>query len=210
MKMSYSTFRKVSFLAAMVYFTAGYLSISWYSSTRTLFVSVSFPFENEIPFIPAFIFGYLLVYFCLLGLFFLVQKELLFKKTIAAFFLLTTIHFVFFLLTPVQMFLRPVVINPTGFVDMFVKFYYWIDMPYNCFPSLHVAYTLMGVPILWNYKRDWAYIYLLSTIIVAISVVLVKQHYILDTVGGLITPFIVWWTVCRKFRMLASKRCAKL
>ena len=84
-----------------------------------------------------------------------------------------------------------------GFLNTLVKLNYSADLPYNCFPSLHVAYAFIGALVLWNYKRTWAYTYLACAIIVAISVVLVKQHYILDVVGGFITPFIAYYLACK-------------
>lgn len=93
--------------------------------------------------------------------------------------------------------LRPVMPEDGPIINALVRLYYWVDMPYNCFPSLHVAYTLIGVFLLWSYKRLWSYIYLIATIIVGLSVVLVRQHYIMDVVGGVGTTTLVYLVVSR-------------
>lgn len=191
--MTFNNYKRVWFVLTIIYFTVGYLAIAWFNDTRSYYFDVGLNFERNIPFVPPFIFGYLLVYFSVLGLYFLITEEPIFKRAIRAFFALTTLHYIFFLATPVQMLLRPDVVGETGFSNLFVRFYYWLDKPYNCFPSLHVAYTLLGTIVLWDYKRGWSYLYLVSTIVVSVSVVLVKQHYISDVIGGLITPFLVWW-----------------
>lgn len=191
-QMEFAKFKKLSFVITILYFTLGYLSINWLMSFRATTYDIMLPFEQKIPFIPVFILGYLLVYFTVLGLYFLIKDEKLFKKSIYAFLLMTTLHYAFFLLLPVRMVLRPALIPTDGAMNELVRLYYIMDAPQNCFPSLHVAYTFLGVLLFWNYKRAWAYIYVLCTIVVALSVIFVKQHYIMDVVGGLITPVIVY------------------
>jgi len=78
-------------------------------------------------------------------------------------------------------------IYPTTFprVDSspFLRF---IDTPANCFPSLHVALACIAA---WSLRADgvrWAPFGAFWAVSIAVSTVLVKQHYAVDLVGGLL------------------------
>lgn len=204
MKFAFKTRKQIWFLTIIAYFTVGYLTINWFNSERTSFYDIGFLFEAGIPFVPIFIFGYLLVYLTIGGLYFLIDDEVMFKRAVWAFIMLITIHFIFFVLIPVRMDLRPVVVEDSV-VNSFVKFYYWLDMPQNCFPSLHVAFPFLGALLLWKQKRMWSWIYIIATIIISISVILIKQHYILDVIGGYVTPLLVCMPVNPKPKAQSSK-----
>lgn len=193
MAISYKNYRRIWFTITISYFAVGYLFLNWINSRRAFYYNFGFSFEENIPFVPYFIFGYSIDYLSVIVIYFLVTKKDRFTKMVKSYLLLTTIHFFFFVFVPVKMFIRPEVITDGGFLGAIVRFYYWMDMPYNCFPSLHVAYMLLGTLVLWNYKRTWAYIYYIGMLIVSVSVVFVKQHYVLDVVAGWITPFPVYW-----------------
>jgi membrane-associated phospholipid phosphatase len=193
MAVSYKTYRRIWVFLVLAYFSSGYLIANWINGVRTYYFNVAFSFEDKIPFIPAFIFGYSLDYLSVLLIFFLVTEELRFKKMIKSYLFLTTLHIFFFILIPVKMSMRPVIPVESGFLEELVKFYYWMDAPYNCFPSLHVGYMFLGTLVLWNYKRTWSYIYIVTTLLVSVSVILVKQHYILDVVGAYATSSFVYW-----------------
>lgn len=199
MPLSFKAYKRIWFLLAALYFAFGYLILNWLNTSRAHYYDFSLSFEEKIPLIPAFILGYLLVYLSMLGLYFLITDKPIFKKVVVSFFLITTIHYLFFILLPVKMGLRPEALQRTGIIDELVRLYYIIDKPYNCFPSLHVAYAFLGTLILWNYKRKWGYIYLAATIIISVSVVLVKQHYILDVAGGYATTALVYILVGGRF-----------
>lgn len=191
----FKTYKRVWFLLCIAYFAGGYLLLNWLSQTRPRYYNVGFSFEQDIPFIGYFIFGYLLIYVCVVGIYFLINDEEVFKRAVKMFFALTTLHFIFFIVLPVKMMLRPEVPPEDGIIGEIVKLYYFIDRPYNCFPSLHVAYTFLGTLLLWNYKRGWAYLYLAATIIVSVSVVLVKQHYMIDVLSSFVTTAFIYWLI---------------
>lgn len=187
MKLSFKNYRRVTFVLASLYFILGYLLINWINSQRAISFNVSFRFETNIPFIPIFILGYGIVYLSVLGLYFIIRDEREYKRTIIALFMLVTIHYIFFLLIPVKMTMRPEFNASSSLMLFITKTYYTIDKPFNCFPSLHVSYTFLGAFLLYNYKRLWSYFYFILAIIVAVSVILVKQHYVADVVVGIIT-----------------------
>jgi membrane-associated phospholipid phosphatase len=64
------------------------------------------------------------------------------------------------------------------------RFYYYIDAPYNLFPSLHVTYPTLATLVSWRNHKIMRWVFAAMAVVVAVSVVLVKQHYIADVVAG--------------------------
>jgi len=180
------------FVSIVAYFIVGYLGINAINMHRSYYFDVGLPFEAGIPFIPFFITGYTSVYLAIFLLYFLLKDYDIFKKGMLFFFLLSTSHFILFLVLPVKM-NRPDMSNSTSVMGMLTHYYYLIDNPVNCFPSLHVAYPLGGTVLLWNYKRNWSYVMAFLTLFIAVSVLLVKQHYLLDVAFAAATTFVCWW-----------------
>lgn len=174
------------FLFMVGYFTAGYLAINWFSQARTHFFDVSFAFEDAIPFIPEFIFGYLLVYLSVLMIYLIVDDMEDWRRGITAFIAATTLAYIFFLAFPVKMETRPEIWQVAGnsLSAAVTRFYYYIDAPYNLFPSLHVTYPTLAFLVAWRNHRTMRWVFLAMAIAVAVSVVMVKQHYVADVVAG--------------------------
>lgn len=200
MTLSFKAYKRIWFPAAVTYFAAGYLLCNRLNSYRLNYFDVGYSFEAATPFIPYFIFAYILVYLSMIGLYFLIDEESQFKLAIKSFFALTTLHYLIFILVPVKMTLRPFLPVSDDLINHLVKFFYWLDLPYNCFPSLHVAYAFLSALILWDYKRKWAYVYLLITIVVSVSVVLLKQHYLLDVLAAYISTIFIFRICLGKFK----------
>lgn len=185
--------RRSWFVLAVGYFAAGYLAVNWISQFRSYYIDVSLPVDYSIPFIPVFIFGYTLVYLSMLLLYFTMKDMQEFRRAIITVLLVTTVHYIFFLLLPVKInFFRPDISTVGGFWIEATKFYYFIDKPYNCFPSLHVAYSTLAVMCSWRNHHLMRIIFLVMAVIVAISVVFVKQHYILDVVTGAMSGILLY------------------
>ena len=182
--------KRLWFVVLVAYFIFGYISLGNLNMHRIHYFDVSLPFESKIPFIPFFIIGYTSVYLALILVYVLIDDYKLFKRAIFFFVAVSTIHFLFFWFMPVKM-IRPDMTAASGIMSVITKYYYLIDNPTNCFPSLHVAYPLVGTTVMWNYKRMWGYLMLFLTALIAISVILVKQHYIMDVIGATIVVFFV-------------------
>ena len=171
------------FVLIVSYFIFGYMPLNWISQYRVRFFDVSLPFEQHIPFIPVFIFGYLLVYLSLVYTHYVINDIGSYRRAMVSFVLTITACYLFFIFFPVRA-TRPDLSNATGFCVEVTKFYYFIDKPYNLFPSLHVAYPMLGTLLTWRHHHIARIILALATVVTAVSVVLVKQHYIMDVIAG--------------------------
>ena len=171
-------------LGLIAYFVFGYLPIADWNAARGLYHVLGFAWEERIPFLAPFILGYSLVYGSVLYIYWIIPSWAIFKKMAWGFFWVTTIHYVFFVLLPVKMIWRPEIIEVHNFFDGLARFIFSLDNTYNCFPSLHVAYPALAAVLAWRFvpKHRWLLVGL--TLLTAISVVLVKQHYIVDALAG--------------------------
>lgn len=186
--------KRAWFGLAVLYFMSGYLGCNtWLEYNASHFHTLDLPLERLIPLMPAFIFGYLLIYVCLVLLYYLFDDYRRFKFTMGAFLWITTLHYAIFFLYPVRMVYRPDLTGTPGWINQLTAWYFTLDYPNNCFPSLHVAYPFLGALALWNYKRGWAWAFAVMTLIIAASVVMVKQHYILDAAGAIAVTGIGYW-----------------
>lgn len=186
----YSVTRKTLGLILLVaFYTVGYLGINRINDFRNHYYDVSLWFEKDIPFVPYMIIGYSFVFLLVAILFLIIDNMPDFWDMCIRFFNMSLLCFIIFLIFPVRMDLRPEVIMTNDWISQLVCFYFWIDHPYNLFPSMHLSasffcafYCMRRGPVIGT-------ITMIMAVIVGISVVLLKQHYIMDVVAG----FIVGW-----------------
>lgn len=191
------------FLFLIGYFVIGYLPLNWFNESRSYYYTVAFPFERDLPFIPAFILGYLVVYGSIVILYFLVDTIGLWRRAVVAHLILMTVCYVVFFAFPVRMIERPAVddIVVRSLIDVFARTYFIIDRPYNLMPSLHAAFPMLGTLLVWHRRPVGRYVLMTTTIITCVSVVLVKQHYIMDVVVGLAAAALAYVTARKTERI---------
>ena len=184
--------KNLLFFIFSTYYLGGYTVVNALTAHRPDLHHLGFQFEQSLPFVPVLILVYLLN-FALLALTYLVIDDLAyFKRTIKAFFILVTFHFLIFLIYPVEYTLRPAVHYEAGWVEKIVSFYYWVDLPYNCFPSMHISNAFLVGFLLNRYRPGWGKILFPVSVLLAISVVLVKQHYVVDVLAGFVVGYAVF------------------
>ena len=186
-KRPYSSVKKMFFVVLyFTYYVAGYGYLNFINARRGINHTLAFSFEESIPLIPEFVFGYFLVVLVVIIAVLAIDSMELLKQSLIAFFLLTTISLVIFYIFPVKMVWRPEILPNNSISSRVLLFTYWIDEPYNLFPSLHVSTAFLSSWISYRVHRLTGVLCLIASFIVAVSVILVKQHYITDVVGGLI------------------------
>jgi membrane-associated phospholipid phosphatase len=186
----YSVTRKTLGLILLVSFYAvGYLGINRINEYRDHYYNVSLWFEKYIPFVPSAIIGYSLVFVLVALLFLVIDNMPDFWDMCLRFFNMSLLCFVIFLIFPVRMDLRPEVTMANDWITQLVCFYFWIDHPYNLFPSMHLSASFFAAFYCMRKGRIIGWIAMIMAMIVGVSVVLLKQHYIMDIVAG----FTVAW-----------------
>lgn len=193
-----STSRRILVLLAFfVYFIVSYKSVQYVVLTYLQPVPLVLPGEDQIPFFPSLLLVYGSLYIVPTFLVFWIEKPGQLYKAVKAFFVMTLIHFAVFLVFPVKYTLRPHLPNESGGIVMdLLAMLYSVDAPTNNFPSLHVSFAFLTYFLVQRYRPSAARAVLILSIAVAISTVLIKQHYVLDVVAAilltiLVKPFLV-------------------
>lgn len=197
----YSVTRKTLGLILLVsFYTVGYLSINRLNDYRIHYYDVSLWFEKDIPFVPAAIIGYSFVFLLVAILYLIIDNMQDFWDMFIRFSNMILLCFIIFLIFPVRMDLRPDVSMASDWITELVCFYFWIDHPYNLFPSMHLSASFFSAFYCMRKGPIIGWITMIMAMIVGVSVVLLKQHYIMDVVAG----FIVAW-FCSFFSMKKIK-----
>lgn len=187
---TYSVTRKtLGMILLVTFYTAGYLGINRINDYRNHYYDVSLWFEKDIPFVPYMIIGYSFVFVLVAILFLIIDNMPDFWDMCLRFFNMSLLCFIIFLIFPVRMNLRPEVSMTNNWITEIVRFYFWIDHPYNLFPSMHLSASFFSAFYCMRRGPVIGSITMIMAIIVSVSVVLLKQHYIMDVVAG----FIVGW-----------------
>jgi hypothetical protein len=75
---------------------------------------------------------------------------------------------------------------------------YGADRPWNCFPSLHVAMSLLAALTVLEVHRIRGMLILLLTFLIALSTILIKQHYVLDVVAAMLLTVTIYFVYIRR------------
>lgn len=193
-------------LGALLYvqFILVYGSANWLASRREEFYRLYFSWEQTTPFIPQFAYVYLsLSMFLLLPLFCLTENRL--RAWAKANMVMTFIAGACFVALPAQL----AVARSDAVREQHVVYHllYSLDLPHNLFPSLHVAYAtlalLVMLPLIW--RRMVGYGILIWWGLLLLSVLLTRQHHLVDIVGGLVLALACYGVVYLK--QPVPKRC---
>jgi len=178
-------------LSNLAFHIAGYLGVNQLTHDRGVNYSVALPLDAHIPFLSFFSPFYAIVYFVPVISFFICWKNYeLIKAAWKAFMFAGSVCLLCFYFYPVAFQLRQPLQPPYGFFEEIVRFFYWIDTPYNCFPSMHVALAFVSVQMIERYSpRLYPWFFSLA-IVITFSTFFVKQHYIMDAVGGIFLAYL--------------------
>jgi membrane-associated phospholipid phosphatase len=167
-----------------VYFAAGLRPVAG--------ASLGIPLDHWIPFHAAAVYVYASAYPMVLGPLFLVRDPDLFRRTWLGYALCIGVCGVFFVAWPVgsaAIRVDPSSIAPGTFSIWGVHLLYALDPPRNCFPSLHLALAATGALAVARASRAAGAIAVAWLAALAVSVLVVKQHYVVDAAAGIALGF---------------------
>jgi membrane-associated phospholipid phosphatase len=105
------------------------------------------------------------------------------RRTVLAYVSIVVISYVGFLVYPTRA-PRPADVIGDDFFAWSLRQLYDFDPPFNCFPSLHVAYSFLAALSAWTVHRGLGLTALVWAALIAISTLYTKQHYVLDVFAG--------------------------
>ena len=144
--------------------------------------------DDMIPFIPYFVIFYFLwyIFLFLIPLLILKYDKKVFDKYILVSVVYTLLEVIIFILLPTTMNRADFIVNnmSTFLVDLAYK----VDYPVrNLFPSAHCAFALLFIMATLDLKKlniKYKLLIIISSILIILSTVFVKQHVIVDFIGA--------------------------
>jgi membrane-associated phospholipid phosphatase len=170
----------------VVLFVGGYYAIGLSqdpATARPLLTRI----DLALPYAPAWMFVYGGVYTALMLPVFIVKDRRLFRHVSLAYCFTLVVSFATFLAFPVTTKgFRPEVetLDTSVFWQWGAALNYTLDPPLNSFPSLHVATMTLATLIALRVDRLMGALAVVIAIFIALSTMLVKQHYVADVVAG--------------------------
>jgi len=158
-------------------------------------VSLRTPLDEAIPLQPGWMWLYAGVYTASLYPLFTIRCQRLFRRMILSYLAVNVVCIAVWLVFPVtSVGLRadPASLDPTRFAEWGLRTNYALDPPLNCFPSLHLAIVLLAALSALRADRRWGAIGLVFAAGVAYAICAVKQHYVLDGLGGAVLAAVLY------------------
>src|SRR5262245_20460590 len=188
--------RRYRFAATYVLLLASFVAAYRLSNRFPLRTPVELPMsavDAALPFVPALLpvyVAYLPFYFWSVAR---SRSDAEVNRIFYGSYLQLALSLPFFLLLPVT-FPRGLFYDGAtfGWADIFWR---WFDAPNNCFPSLHASNCLLLMQFNWHRPQRWLHTALGAAIIA--STVLVKQHYVVDVLGGVVVYAVTRWALNR-------------
>jgi membrane-associated phospholipid phosphatase len=177
-----------------------YLFIPQLTGGRTAHVP-ALSLDARIPQQPAWVlvYGALYLFLILLPVFVVRQEELI-RRTVFAYLAVWIAAYVCFFLYPTVAPRSGDAVVGDGFAAWGLRFLYASDPPYNCFPSLHVAHSFVSALSTYRVHRGLGIVASIFALMVGVSTLFTRQHYILDVIAGIFLAFAAYAVFLRKTR----------
>jgi membrane-associated phospholipid phosphatase len=159
--------------------------------------------DARIPYIPVFVLPYLFTWGYagfIIGytLIFRIFDHLLFRYFYLSFLLLTCLECLLWLLFPAKISIRvqPEVLALHGWLGELTAYVYHRATPWNVFPSAHIAFAYAT----WLFSAHFAkqghrWLFLVLFLLICLSVLFIKNHFLLDILGGMILGQLIYRAV---------------
>ncbi len=129
---------------------------------------------------------------------FIVRDERQIRRTFFTYLIVWLTAYACFLVYPTVA-PRPPQVAGSGFVVWGLRFLYSSDPPYNCFPSLHVAHSFVSALACHRVHRGVGVGAGLCAVLVGLSTLFTKQHYILDVIAGIGLAYLAYLLLLHRF-----------
>ncbi len=178
------------------------------------FTPLNSPIDDMIPFIDVFIIPYILWFFYIMGtcLYFIIVSQREFVKLMTSLMIGMTAYLIICYIFPngLENF-RPETLNMDSAFTRLASGLYSIDTSTNVFPSIHVYNSIaahIAVALTDKIKHKWIKTAsLILCILICLSTIFLKQHAIIDVVGGIVMAAIVYKLVYQtKFNEFINKK----
>jgi membrane-associated phospholipid phosphatase len=156
-------------------------------------------FDRLVPLHPtwALVYGSFYLFLIILPVIVVRQQEQI-RRTFRAYLMVWITAYICFLLYP-TIAPRPAHVIGGGFAVWGLRLLYDSDPPYNCFPSLHVAHSFVSAFVCYRVHRGVGIASALCALLIGVSTLYTKQHYILDVIAGIFLACVAYVVFLRKY-----------
>lgn len=193
-------FRRVLWLAIILAALVLYFPINRVAKDG---LQLMLPIDQFIPLYPPAIVPYLLgnILFIAFPIWAAIYaKPIEFESYTISILLVTAISYIIFLVFPTFV-VRPDITSQDIFSKTIVTLYR-VDRAYNAAPSGHTFYALLSFLYLERWRPMYKLVWLVFAVLIIVSTLLTKQHYVLDLISGLVLGILAYVTG----RFVRSKR----
>ena len=157
-------------------------------------------------------FGYFSYFFLIFGtaLWCYIHRKEIFHKAIFIFVVSFYLYYIIFAIIPVigpQFYFDPQLIEvPDGYVFCSaMRFFQYVgEKPTGAFPSSHVGITFIVIIFVYRHCRHLLRFVLPLFIILTLSTVYIKAHYLVDVIGGFISAILFYFLTSSLYRKINS------
>jgi membrane-associated phospholipid phosphatase len=155
--------------------------------------------DRAVPVEPAWmvVYGSLYVFMVILPIV-VVRQPALFRRALQSYLSVMLLGYAGFLLYPTTA-PRPGHVAGSGFAVWSLQLLYALDPPYNCFPSLHVAYSFVSALTCYRVHRGVGVAATLWAALIGISTLFTKQHYVADVLAGALAGWAAYLVFLRPY-----------
>ena len=164
-------------------------------------------FDRWVRMSSVWIWAYVSYYFYIGSVYVFCQN--LFRRQVIfySYFCASTISFFWFFIWPTSIPRALYAVEQTGSVsDQLLNFIRYIDNSINCFPSMHVALSMIATLCVWMKSKRLGVIASIWFLLISYSTMAVKQHYFYDVAGGTALGVICWATCYLILRRAHAQR----
>lgn len=152
--------------------------------------------DLAVPFLPWTGWIYASVYFVPVVLPFFIRDRYHLNLTLMTFFLLATVEAAIFFSFP-TIYPREMYPLGDGWHGFPLNFLRKLDQPTNCFPSQHVSFAFLTAFIVERVNFKAGILVVIWALLICLSTLTTKQHYIWDLIFGYAITRIVFLTMAR-------------
>lgn len=146
--------------------------------------------DHILPFVPGMIWIYISTYFVILFAGIIVRDDKSLFHLIEAVFYTWVLTYPFFYFFP-AIYPRPS-FEVVDLTTKILEYNYSYDVSNNTFPSLHVSLSFVIAFAMLRLKNWGKALWLIWAILVALSTVLIKKHFVVDALGGFIIAYLAY------------------
>ncbi len=146
--------------------------------------------DDKVPAVPWTIWLYALYYPLILTPLFIIKTRVQLLEVLVAYLIVSLVAWLSFLLIPVRM--AYPALSCSGISCSMLGHLYAVDRGVNVFPSLHAAHTVLAAAIFCRYRSKLSGVMIFGALLVCLSAVLTRQHYLVDLPAGMALGLGAW------------------